>query len=196
MTSTPASQQTTPRAQSDALPRRGTPIEKAVSRILPIEGLAQEVARFQSQGLKVGLCHGCFDLLHAGHLRHFEAARQDCDALIVSVTPDPFINKGPGRPIYTDRKRAELIAGLAVVSYCCINRWESAVELLPLLKPDVYFKGQEYQHNAAQVNANFLAEQSAAKKAGIDVAFTYEEVLSSSETLKQFQAIDENQVRQ
>ena len=166
------------------------PSEKAATQVLTIHELTNRIADFQHQGLCVGLCHGCFDLLHTGHLRHFEAARENCDVLVVSVTPDRFIGKGPGRPIFPEHRRAELIAGLAVVQHTCINQWETAIELLAALSPHVYFKGQEYEHNAQQVNANFLKEQDAAEKAGINVVFTHEDVLSSSDALKLFQKIN------
>jgi len=162
---------------------------KAVTYILSIADLADEIAGFQGRGFSVGLCHGCFDLLHTGHARHFEAARAQCDVLVVSVTPDKFVGKGPGRPIFSEQQRAELIASLSVVTYSCINHWETAVELLAALKPNSFFKGQEYEDNAKQVNPNFLIEKQAAEKTGIDVKFTYEEVCSSSNTLKSFQNI-------
>ena len=56
------------------------------------------------------LCHGVFDLLHVGHLKHFEAARKFGDRLVVSLTPDDYVNKGPGRPYYNSSQRLKMLA--------------------------------------------------------------------------------------
>ena len=65
-----------------------------------LEQLADRVAEARTLGKKIVLCHGVFDLLHAGHLMHLAAARRQGDFLVVTVTPDRFVNKGPGRPAY------------------------------------------------------------------------------------------------
>ena len=54
---------------------------------------------------KIVLCHGVFDVLHIGHLKHFKEAKEYGDILIVSITPNKFVNKGPGRPIFNERNR-------------------------------------------------------------------------------------------
>ena len=98
----------------------------------------------------------------------------------MTVTPDEFVNKGPDRPVFTAEHRAELIAGLAVVSLVGVNRWPSAVETLRLLKPSRFFKGREYDLRPEQVNPNFLLEAAAIREVGGEVAFTDGFVLSSS----------------
>ena len=81
---------------------------------------------------KVVLAHGCFDLLHIGHIRHFQAAKRLGGTLVVTVTPDRFVNKGPRRPLFTEHLRAEAIAALECVNFVAINEWSSAVETICL----------------------------------------------------------------
>ncbi len=152
----------------------------ARDKVLALDELAKAVRQIQAAQQKVALCHGCFDILHAGHLRHFEAARAVADVLVVTVTPDRFVNKGPNRPVFPDVQRAELIAGLGVVDWVAINRWESAVETIGLIKPDIFIKGQEYETRAQQVNPLFFAEAEAVREVGGRIVFTHEETLSST----------------
>ena len=76
------------------------------SKIASLEELAVVVARLKKQGKRVAHCHGVFDLLHIGHIRHFQEARRHGDILIVTVTPDRFVNKGAHRPVFPERLRA------------------------------------------------------------------------------------------
>src|SRR5580704_11242067 len=110
--------------------------DTANQKIRELEDLARVVADLHAKGKRVAHCHGVFDLLHVGHLRHFQQARQFADALIVTITPDEFVNKGPNRPAFNQSLRAELLANLQCVDYVAINHWPSAVELLKLLKAD------------------------------------------------------------
>ena len=155
-------------------------MNRAHGKILTLEGLVETVRRVQSAKRSVALCHGCFDILHCGHLRHLEAARAIADFLVVTVTPDRFVNKGPARPVFPEEQRAELLAGLQVVDWVCVNRWKSAVEIIRLVRPNLFVKGEEYESRAHQVNPNFFAEAVATEEVGGKVAFTYELTLSST----------------
>lgn len=157
---------------------------RAHERIAELSQLAEWIRKWKAAEKKVGLCHGCFDVLHVGHLRHFEAARALCDVLVVTVTPDQYVNKGPNRPVFPAEQRAELIAGLGSVDYVAINQWDSAVHLLEMLKPSLFIKGQEYQTRAESVNPNFLLERKMTERVGGAVAFTYEWTSSSSAAIK------------
>src|SRR5215469_2679424 len=124
-----------------------TPREK----IRPLEELAVVSQRLRQSGKKVVHAHGTFDLLHIGHLRHLEAARELGDVLIVTVTGDRFVNKGPGRPVFPEDLRAEMLASLALVDWVAINQEPDAVNALGLIRPDVYVKGQDYQNPEGDV---------------------------------------------
>jgi len=155
-------------------------MKRARDKILTVEGLAEAVRRVQSAKRSVALCHGCFDILHCGHLRHLEAAREIADFLVVTVTPDRFVNKGPHRPVFPEEQRAELLAGLQIVDWVCVNRWKSAVEIIRLVRPNLFVKGEEYESRAERVNPNFFAEAKAVEEAGGKVVFTRELTLSST----------------
>ena len=123
-------------------------------------------------------------MLHAGHLRHFEKASVLADVLVVTVTPDRFVNKGPNRPVYPEDARAELIAGLEVVDLVAVNRWASAVPTIELVGADIFVKGSEYETRAREVNPNFLAEAKAVEAGGGHVAYTNASTMSSTVAFK------------
>ena len=83
-------------------------------KLLSLEDLAATLERLRAAGKRVVHCHGVFDLLHIGHVRHFEQARKLGDVLVVTLTPDRFVNKGVGRPAFTETLRAEFLASLGL----------------------------------------------------------------------------------
>ena len=113
-------------------------------KIKTLEALPKIIVDLKQQGKVVVHCHGVFDLVHPGHIRHFEEAKRQGDVLVVTLTPDEYVNKGPGRPVFQERLRAESLAALQVVDYVAINQWPTAVETILMLRPDVYVKGGEY----------------------------------------------------
>ncbi len=153
-----------------------TPAEKIKS----LEEAVESLAPLRKAGRKVVHCHGVFDLLHIGHLRHLQAARALGDLLVVTVTPDRFVNKGPGRPAFPEALRAEALAMLECVDIVAINRWPSAVETIQLLKPDVYAKGSEYREAGKDVTGLIVPEKEAVEAAGGRLVFTDEITFSSS----------------
>lgn len=125
------------------LPARAAQISGA-SRILTVSALADVRTRASRKGRTVGLCHGCFDILHQGHVSYLTQAAQQCDVLVVSLTAAAHVNKGPGRPVFGDSARAEVLAALAVVDVVVVNDDATATPVLRILRPDFYFKGAEY----------------------------------------------------
>lgn len=93
-------------------------------------------------------CHGCFDCLHIGHIRHLQAAKGTGDILVVTVTDDKNVGKGPGRPIFNESDRAEMLAALECVDYVAINRDSNAIKAIRRIKPDFYAKGSDYADTA------------------------------------------------
>ncbi len=93
---------------------------------------------------KIGLCHGVFDILHYGHLEHFTEAKKNCDILMISLTSDEFAKKGPNQPYNSDLKRAAIIESLQICDYVYINNNPIANNVIKDLKPNIYFKGQDY----------------------------------------------------
>lgn len=153
-------------------------------KVVTLEELAARVAALHAAGKKVAHCHGCFDLMHPGHIKHFQAARALADALVVTVTPDRFIDKGPGRPAFPEQLRAESIAALECVDWVAVNRWPTAVETLRLVRPDYYVKGQEFER-LEDKTGKLQGEYAVLRETGGEMRFTHEVVYSSTALLRQ-----------
>lgn len=105
---------------------RGNDLPVARSKLKTIAELGEIARLVRARGKTVALCHGVFDVVHLGHARHVEAARREADVLMVTVTADQFVNKGPGRPIFPELLRAEMLASLSCVDWVGINHAFSA----------------------------------------------------------------------
>ena len=132
------------------------------------------------------LCHGVFDLLHIGHIKYFEEARRMGDVLIVTLTPDHYVNKGPGRPIFDQQLRASAVASLECVDYVAINEWPTAIETIHMLKPDIYVKGPDYKKYADDISGNIKLEEDAIELVNGRIEFTTGQVFSSSNLINNF----------
>jgi rfaE bifunctional protein kinase chain/domain/rfaE bifunctional protein nucleotidyltransferase chain/domain len=149
-------------------------------KILDLDKLAAVVAKARAQGKVVVHCHGVFDLLHIGHIRYFEQARQMGDLLIVTLTPDQYVDKGPHRPAFSEDLRAEAIASLSCVDYVALNRWPTAEDTLRLLQPDIYVKGSEFKDTSSDMTGKIGREEKVIHEIGARLAFTEDIVFSSS----------------
>jgi len=153
------------------------------AKILSLDELAVQVRALKQRKKRVVLCHGVFDLMHVGHIRHFSEAKAMGDALIVTLTPDQHVNKGPHRPAFPQDLRAEVIAALDMVDYVAINRWPSAVETIELLHPDIYAKGPDYKDAAKDVTGGISREEEAVLSVGGELKLTSDITFSSSNLL-------------
>lgn len=159
---------------------------RGASKIWELADLADRLAALRRQGRRVVLCHGTFDLLHIGHIRHLKEAAAMGDVLVVTLTPDRFINKGPGRPAFAEELRLEAVAALDVVDYVALTRWPTAVETIHLLKPDVYVKGKEYANPEDDVTGAIAPEREAVEAEGGQLRFTDDIVFSSSALINRY----------
>jgi rfaE bifunctional protein nucleotidyltransferase chain/domain len=155
------------------------------TKIVAIEDLARTIGKLKSQGKKVVQCHGCFDLMHPGHIKHFQEAREMGDVLVVTITPDRYIDKGPGRPAFSQDLRAESIAALECVTFVAINKWPTAEETLKLLRPDIYVKGQEFEH-LEDKTGKIQKEYQVLREIGAEMRFTHGIVFSSTKLLNTY----------
>jgi len=155
-------------------------------KIIPLEELAKELAKLKKQGKTIAQCHGCFDLLHPGHIMHFKAAKEKADIVVVTLTPDRFVNKGPGRPVFNEQLRMESIAAMEAVDFVALNRWPTAVETIKLLKPDFYVKGPDYKDRSKDLTKGILDEENAVKSVGGELYITEEITFSSSNLINSF----------
>lgn len=145
-----------------------------------------ELAGLERGNRKFVLCHGIWDLLHPGHIRHLEVAKQEGDILVVTVTPDKYVNKGPGRPVFNQNLRAESVASLQCVDYVAINEWPTAIETIKKLKPDIYAKGSDYAKRDDDLTGQIYNEEEAVKSVGGRIHFTNEINFSSTGLINQF----------
>jgi rfaE bifunctional protein kinase chain/domain/rfaE bifunctional protein nucleotidyltransferase chain/domain len=152
----------------------------AASKILSRETLLQRRTEAKLRGRRVVQCHGCFDIVHPGHLRHLRHARAQGDILLVSITGDAMIDKGTGRPLIPQELRAENLAALDCVDWVYIESRPTAVELLNEVHPDVYVKGREYENNN---DPRFKAEQQTVIRHGGRIVFSSGDVVFSSSAL-------------
>jgi rfaE bifunctional protein nucleotidyltransferase chain/domain len=156
-----------------------------------IEELAEVLTslRVQNGHSKIVQCHGVFDPLHIGHIRHFEQAKKLGDILVVTVTPDRYVNKGPHRPVFTQDLRAEAIAALSCVDYVAVNQWPTAVESIHLLKPSFYVKGQDYVDTQQDRTGGITLEEAAVNAMGGKIAFTNDITFSASNLVNRHMSV-------
>ena len=116
-------------------------------KIYHLSELASILQQAKSDGNVVVTTNGCFDVLHLGHLRYLQAARQLGDLLVVAVNSDSSVRqlKGENRPLVPEEERAEMLAGLECVDYVVIFPEETPISLLSELKPSIHVKGGDYK---------------------------------------------------
>ncbi|KYZ78058.1 hypothetical protein AXX12_00485 [Anaerosporomusa subterranea] len=115
-------------------------------KIVQRADIAALAMQLRSQGQKIVLTNGCFDILHVGHVRYLNAARELGDCLIVGLNSDASVRqlKGPTRPVNDEADRAEVLAGLAAVDYVVVFSEETAESLVAEVQPAIYAKGGDY----------------------------------------------------
>src|SRR5258707_12682093 len=113
-------------------------------KIKTLSQLGQIASDARTNGQKVVLAHGVFDILHVGNKRHLDIGKRHGDLLIVTLTTDRFVNKGPDRPVFAEKLRAEMVAALECVDYVGISPNPGAEHVLETVKPSYYLKGSEY----------------------------------------------------
>lgn len=141
------------------------------------------------------MAHGVFDLLHMGHVRHLEEARSFGSMLVVSVTADRFVNKGPGRPVFNQHLRAEMLAALACVDWVVISDEPTSEKVIETLRPDIYVKGVEYSDERADITGKIISERETVERFGGKIVFTHDITFSSSELINRYVIQYEPQVR-
>lgn len=150
------------------------------SKILTREQLLDRRQLAKAAGRRVVHCHGCFDIVHPGHIRHLRYAKSLGDILLVSITGDSRVGKGVGRPLIPEELRAENLAALDFVDWVHIEPRPTAAELLADVRPDVYVKGREYENNN---DPRFANERSIVERHGGRVVFSSGDVVFSSTAL-------------
>lgn len=150
------------------------------SKVLPLEKLAEKTGELRSAGKQIVFTNGCFDILHAGHVRYLSEARKQGDALIVGMDSDSSVRKlkGESRPIVAQEQRAEVLSGLWCVDFVTFFDEGDPFSLIQTLKPDVLVKGADWPEDKI-IGADFV------KKHGGKVArITLVPDISTSEIIR------------
>lgn len=159
-------------------------VEEAVrsprSKVRSLDELADISRAAKQAGRTVVMAHGVFDLVHLGHVRHLAEARHQGDLLIVTITADRFVNKGPNRPVFTEQLRAEMLAALEQVDWVGINDAPTAEPILLSIAPDVYVKGPDYASPADDITGGIDVERQTIEAHGGRLFITDDISFSSS----------------
>jgi len=169
----------------DAVPPTSIDAESQ-SKVKTLAELGEIAATLRAGGKQIALCHGVFDLLHLGHVRHLKAGREQGDVLMVTITADEFVNKGPGRPVFSENIRAEMLASMDCVDYVAINYGPTAKEVVESIKPSVYVKGSDYENADDDITGNIRAEREAVERNAGRVYFTRDITFSSTSLINKY----------
>ena len=162
------------------------PLEKSdeeKKKIFSFEELDSLISKLKSERKVIVQCHGVFDLIHPGHIFHFQAAKKQGDILIVSLTSDAYVNKGPDRPVFDENIRSEALASIEAIDYVVVNHNPTAVEAIKNIKPDVYVKGEDYSNIDKDITGGIKEELVAVEGVGGRIHITREITYSSSELI-------------
>ena len=150
-------------------------------KLISISDLSKKL-KLSRKRKKISLCHGTFDIVHPGHIRHLMYAKQKSDILIVSITKDKFITKSKDGPFVPEELRVRNLAFLEIVDYVIIDDYAKPINLISKIKPDYFIKGFEYSEN--NIHPKTKEEIKALKKFGGKILFSPGDVVFSSTLLK------------
>ncbi|MEK6928736.1 MAG: adenylyltransferase/cytidyltransferase family protein [Nanoarchaeota archaeon] len=154
--------------------------------ILSAEELAGKLEKLSTEGKKIGLCSGGFDLFHPGHITYLNSAKKFCDVLVVAVARDEFLKrKENGRPIFSERLRAYMVSQLKAVDFVIID--DGSVNTYYIIKPDVYIKGKDY---ADEKSVGMIESKAVLESLGAKIEYTIDEKFSSTDIIKKIKNID------
>ena len=163
-----------------------------MSKIINIKNLTSIRKKLVQK--KVVMCHGVFDLLHLGHIIHFEEAKKMGDILIASVTSDKYVKKGYGRPHFNISERIKSLTALSFIDYVIESDFPTAELNIKKIKPDIYCKGSEYSKSSKDVTKNIIKEKKLIKKINAEIRYTSGKIFSSSTLINKYsQVFDEKQ---
>lgn len=134
---------------------------------------------------KIVLCHGVFDLVHPGHIIHFEEAKKMGDILIVSVTAAKYVRKGPGRPYFNDEMRLKFLSEISCIDYVMLSEGYTVDDIIEAVEPDLYVKGEEYAKAEDDITGKISEEAELVRRHGGDIAYTTGQVFSSTRLINQ-----------
>lgn len=150
------------------------------SKIFSLTTLENWCEDKKREGARIAHCHGVFDLLHPGHLRHLEEAKSLGCLVVVTVTSDRHVNKGPGRPFIPAEERARMLGALSVVDAVAISDHNNGVPAIQAVSPDFYVKGPDYGDPDRDLTGNMRREITTVESLGGELYVTQGQTMSSS----------------
>ena len=166
------------------------------NKILSLEALKKKTQELKSQGKKVVLSHGVFDLVHNGHISHLKQARNEGDVLVVTLTADEYVNLGPGHPIFSEELRSETLAALECVDYVTVNNSSIAENVIKAIQPCSFVKGWEYESIFEDPSGDIAKEKQALDSYGGELKFTFNSNLDSPHLLNEHLEIFSSETRE
>ena len=139
--------------------------------------------QLKEEDKKIVLCHGVFDLIHPGHIIHFEQAKAMGDVLVVSITSEKFVRKGPGRPYFNDEMRMKFLEAIEHIDYVMLSEGYTVDDIVEVVEPDIYVKGEEYKKAKDDITGKITEEQEIVEKHGGSIQFTSGQVFSSTKLI-------------
>src|SRR5262245_10719457 len=154
-------------------------------KIISFDAARPLLAQLREQGRRIVQSHGVFDLVHPGHISHLEEARALGDVLVVTLTADQQVRKGPGRPLFNERLRLAGLAGLACVGYVVWTPFPGPGEAIECVRPHFYCKGKEYEDPDFDLSGQLKLELETIRRVGGQVRFVGSVKASSTRLLNQ-----------
>ncbi|MAS52312.1 MAG: transposase [Flavobacteriales bacterium] len=149
-------------------------------KIFTHKEVSKKISILKKNKKKIVLCHGVFDLVHYGHILHLNSAKKFGDFLIVSVTSDKFVNKGPGKPLFSQFQRMHYLSNLEMIDGVILSNTASAIDVLKLIRPNIYVKGPDYIKTRDDKTKKILLEKNLVKTFGGEIKYTEDKAYSSS----------------
>lgn len=155
-----------------------------MSKIVPKEEFRISIKpQLNKEGKTIALCHGVFDLIHPGHIIHLEQAKEMADILVVSVTSEKYVRKGPGRPYFDDKMRMKVLEALECVDYVMLSEGYTVDDIIECVEPDIYVKGEEYAKADNDITGKIAEEKALVEKHGGRIGFTTGQIFSSTKLI-------------
>ncbi len=164
------------------------------NKIFQTSEIVKKIKNLRNKKKIIGLCHGTFDLIHVGHIKHFKSSKKNCDFLIVSITKDEFIKKGPKRPFFNEKLRMETLAELSSIDAVILAQGPTAENIIKIVKPNIYFKGPDYKKHKNDLSKKIKTEIKLVNKYKGKIFYTSDEKFSSSNIINEnFNVLSEDQ---
>ena len=155
-----------------------------MSKLVTKEMFKNEIRpSIKAEGKSIALCHGVFDLVHPGHIIHFEQASEMSDILVVSITSQEYVRKGPDRPYFNNEMRTKVLSAIECIDYVLISEGYTVDDIVEVVEPDVYVKGSEYAEEDADITGKIREERELVERHGGRIAFTGGDVFSSTKLI-------------